>query len=949
MKNILLVEDEAIIALSQKMTLEKYGYSVITANSGLKAIEIFNATKDIELILMDIDLGTGIDGTETAKIILEEHEIPIVFLSSHTEPEVVEKTERITSYGYVVKNSGITVLDASIKMAFKLFYANQRIIESELTIRKKLNSIIEPGGDIGELTLGDIIDYGAVQVLMEKFYRITHIVSAIVDISGKVLVAYGWQDICTKFHRKNPDTFKNCIESDVCLSSGVPVGSFKTYKCKNNLRDIATPIEIGGKHLGNIYIGQFFYDDEIPDYELFRKQARQYGFDENEYILALEKVPRYSREIIESTMEFYSNLAELISSLSYSKIKLSRTLAQHDISLLQLKESEAKYSSYVENAPDGIFVVNEKGNYLEANEAACQITGYTKEELLQISIPDLLAEESLEKGLSHFKILLETGKSTGELIYRHKDGSTRWWAVDAVKIAESRYIGFVKDISDLKQIEAELKIKIEEIEATNEELNAAMEEMEATSEELIATNENLQTKEKILLAEKNFSEALFESIPGYLYVYDEQGNLVRWNKKHETMTGYSAEELSRMNMSDWFEGEDAVRVAAAVEEVFKTGYGDVEANLLIKGGGKLFIHSNGVKLTINGKTYFTGVGIDITEQKRIENELRKSELKYKSLIEHSTDVVFCVDKNGEYQFTNNVFASTFGKTPDYFIGKTFWDIYPKEHADFRQAATSKVFETGEAQSVEVEVPLPDKTLYFIAKANPIKNEKGEVILNLTIATDITERKMAENKIKALLVEKELLLKEVHHRIKNNMNTMLNLLSLQANSLNEPSAIKALETAKNRFLSMSVLFDKLYRSENLKKMSIANYIPSLLEEIITNFPNADSVKLLKNIEDFTIDINKIQPIGIIINELITNIMKYAFVGRSEGIITITSELKDNHAIIIVQDNGVGIPESINFGNSSGFGMELVKMLSEQIKANISIERGEGTKFILEFEV
>ncbi len=120
-KKILLVEDEAIIAMSSKRQLEQYGYTVIHASTGEKAVTSIKTTAEIDLILMDINLGSGIDGTEAAEIILKDYDIPIVFVSSHTEPEVVEKTEKITSYGYVVKSSSITVLDASIKMAFKLF------------------------------------------------------------------------------------------------------------------------------------------------------------------------------------------------------------------------------------------------------------------------------------------------------------------------------------------------------------------------------------------------------------------------------------------------------------------------------------------------------------------------------------------------------------------------------------------------------------------------------------------------------------------------------------------------------------------------------------------------------------------------------------------------------------------------------------------------------------
>jgi PAS domain S-box-containing protein len=134
---ILLVEDEAIIALSEKVTLERHGYSVTTARSGREAIETARGDAQIDLVLMDIDLGSGMDGTEAAQAILSDREIPVVFLSSHTEPEVVDRTEKITSYGYIVKTSGETVLIASIKMAFRLFEAR---VNERLALRKVTHS-----------------------------------------------------------------------------------------------------------------------------------------------------------------------------------------------------------------------------------------------------------------------------------------------------------------------------------------------------------------------------------------------------------------------------------------------------------------------------------------------------------------------------------------------------------------------------------------------------------------------------------------------------------------------------------------------------------------------------------------------------------------------------------------------------------------------------------------
>jgi len=135
-KTILLVEDEAIIAMAEKMALEKRGYTVLTSGTGEEAIEAVKKTTGIDLILMDIDLGRGMDGTRAAEIILGERDLPVVFLSSHAEPEIVEKTEKITSYGYIVKNSGDTVMDASIKMAFKLFDAKIATVEREDALRE---------------------------------------------------------------------------------------------------------------------------------------------------------------------------------------------------------------------------------------------------------------------------------------------------------------------------------------------------------------------------------------------------------------------------------------------------------------------------------------------------------------------------------------------------------------------------------------------------------------------------------------------------------------------------------------------------------------------------------------------------------------------------------------------------------------------------------------------
>ena len=145
-----------------------------------------------------------------------------------------------------------------------------------------------------------------------------------------MLVGAGWSDICTRFHRVHPQASCHCVESDLELSAGVAEGEYRLYKCKNNMWDIATPMFVGGRHVGNIFSGQFFFDDETPDYELFRAQARTYGFDEQEYMAALDAVPRLSRHTVEATIRFFSKLARILSNDSYGRVKLARALAERE-------------------------------------------------------------------------------------------------------------------------------------------------------------------------------------------------------------------------------------------------------------------------------------------------------------------------------------------------------------------------------------------------------------------------------------------------------------------------------------------------------------------------------------------------------------------------------------------------------------------------------------------
>ena len=259
----------------------------------------------------------------------------------------------------------------------------EALLVSEQRVKHNLKEILSPQEDISVLELSDIIDSEKIQEVMDEFYRLTNIGIGIIDVTGKVLVATGWQDICQKFHRVNPQSCSFCLESDLELSSKVPVGTFKMYRCKNSMWDIAIPIMLGEKHVGNIFLGQFLFDDEIPDLEVFRQQAKNYGFNEEEYLAALEKLPRWSKETVDAAMKFYSGFAELISNLGYGNIKLVNALEEQKRIEQALAEHESFLNSIVENIPNMLFIKDaEDLRFVRFNKAGEELLGFDRNELI---------------------------------------------------------------------------------------------------------------------------------------------------------------------------------------------------------------------------------------------------------------------------------------------------------------------------------------------------------------------------------------------------------------------------------------------------------------------------------------------------------------------------------------------------------------------------------------
>ena len=337
---------------------------------------------------------------------------------------------------------------------------------------------------------------------------------------------------------------------------------------------------------------------------------------------------------------------------------------------------------------------------------------------------------------------------------------------------------------------------------------------------------------------------------------------------------------------------------------------------------------------------------DITERKETEKILRDCEEKYRALFENEFYAMSLADaETFEFLEVNKAFSVFYGYARDELLdGMTVFDISADKDETDRAISFTKA-------EGSIYVPLryhrkKNGTVFPVDIVGGVFEWKGRKVM-LGITHDISCRKEAEDRVAGLLEEKDLILREVHHRIKNNMVTMISLLSLQSARMKQPEAVEALLEAQNRLRSMSVLYDKLYNSDSLKNMSVRDYLEPLIDDVVKLFPASAKVKISKEIEDFLLGVKVLSSLGIIVNEFITNTMKYAFHGRNEGAIVVRLTRKNGMIRFVMQDDGVGLPETFDIANPACFGLKIVKAIVKQLKGSLQIEGTQGTRFVLDF--
>ena len=474
---------------------------------------------------------------------------------------------------------------------------------------------------------------------------------------------------------------------------------------------------------------------------------------------------------------------------------------------------------------------------------------------------------------------------------------------------------------------------------------------------------DLKTAEEVLKNSEEKHRDILDNATDIIFVVNKKGHFTYSNPSFHKILGYTQKSLAKTTIKD------------VIKEISKTSESWINK---LDGIQKecVFINSKGEEISViggasaqhdeNGEVIgMRGIYLDVTELKRHEHEAKAQSAKLESIF-NSTQNLIMFTLNDEDKITS--FNDNFRRVAEGIfeikvdIGMSFIsNISEVNHWETRNLIILfKKALSGKAK--DFELPLisenKEKKWYHIS-LNPISDEQKQNEISC-IAYDISDRKEKDRQIRLALKEKEILLQEVHHRVKNNLQVISSLMSLQKSFVDDPKLIQILEESQSRIAAMSYIHESLYRHTDFSSISFAEYLERLSTNLISSYSTPDcDVKLETKLENVFLALDQAIPSGLIVNELVSNALKHAFIGKKEGSITLSisktpyKEDADKEKIEIeVSDNGVGLPDNFNLKKNDSLGLYLIQALAEQLNAELvikSTKQGvEGSSFLIRFE-
>ena len=569
----------------------------------------------------------------------------------------------------------------------------------------------------------------------------------------------------------------------------------------------------------------------------------------------------------------------------------------------------------VERSIQGIVIIQDF-RVVYSNQAFTKISGFSKKELLSLTpaqVEKVIHPDHRALVWGRMSTRLQGKKAVPRYEFKgiRKDGSVRWLEMVANRIeheGKPAILGAIIDITERKKAE-----------------------------------EALQKSQANLLA-------LIENSQASIWSVDRDFRILTINSHFEKMFAfaYGIDLKVGMKITDCVSSKMKKTWVARYNRVFRGESFVIEEDFLISGKTiNAEISFNPIRN--NGK--ITGVSVfsrEITEQKLAKEALRESEEKYRAIFESFHDVYYRTDRKGLVTIISPSVRTHAGWDPEDIIGHPVTDFYrdPSERETFRE----KLKESGVINDYELKLLSKDGRVIDVSVSSKIIFGKdGKPTGVEGVLRDITDRKHAEEQVKSSLKEKEVLLQEIHHRVKNNMQIISSLLNLQSHHIEDVKVKDMFKMSRDRIRSMALIHEKLYQSKDLTKINFAQYIQSLAVHLLNTYNvSMDRVKLNAKVTDVFLDINSAIPCGLIINELVSNSLKHAFPQDKKGNIRIQLNRGNNGNVrLVVSDDGIGFSENVDFQHPDSLGLQLVNDLVDQLGGTLELDSSEGTSYQISF--
>jgi PAS domain S-box-containing protein len=768
-------------------------------------------------------------------------------------------------------------------------------LESAAGVKARIGLILEEGR--AEFEVRQRTKQGAM--------RDVSVITKALTLSGRTFLHSIWRDVTEQKRAEGAIHLQSEIARNI--SEGIYLVSAKdlTIVYANPKMEAMfgyTPGEMNGKHVS--IINSPAGEDPVQRAIEIEKTLKESGTWRGEVLnIRKDGTPFWGQASI--SMLHHPEYGEVY-------LSLQADITERRMAADALRQSEDKFRALFELANDAIFILDMEGNVIDVNRTAYERLGYTKEEILsmhlsQLDHPDF--RETIPQRIEHMQ---KHGWYQGDLAHLRKDGTVMPVEINAriMDIAGKKVIlSSCRDITERKRAEEALR----------------------TSEERLNT--------------------ILDNVGGAIFIKDAQYRYVYVNRKVCEVFGRRAEEIIGKSDRDFFSD-------GSVEEIMRSDRPVIERGETIsrEETGLTFSSKEArtywtVKLPLRDSagavTGLCGISTDITERKRAE-EVKDRLLK---AIAAATEGIAITDDNDRFIYVNDAHAGIYGYHPDELVGKSWRDTVSP---DLQRTVEKALEETLHNRAVGIwsgETPARRRDGTVIpteVTATSRWGEAGTYLGHICIVRDITERKRSEAQIMSALAEKEVLLKEIHHRVKNNLNVIASLLSLQSRYITEPAVVGILEECRHRIKSMALIHEKLYQTRNFSRIDFKEYLNSLISMLSSSYIHrGDNISLVTDIQDLSLDIDTAITCGLITNELVTNCLKHAFPENRGGVISINLFSEEGKRVLTVRDDGIGLPDKFDLTRTNTLGLKMVTMLTKQLEGTLHVAVNNGTEIRIFF--